>query len=1270
MDESEERLAERAVAEGFVRAEDLAECRQERRRQRREGLDVSLRELLFERAGLDPTTWRQLVLRKTRAHTVQDTHSDMEELPAPLRQETLGAYRLQREIGRGAMGVVYEAVQVGLGRRVALKVLPRTQGIVGTARERFRREAEATASLRHPGIVPIYDIGEDRGVLYFAMELVEGRSLRAALDQDGRLVPQVAAELGRQIAEALACAHAEGIVHRDVKPDNVLLRGDGRPVLTDFGLARRQQDAALTRVGTIVGTPLYMSPEQALGEPFDARTDVYSLGVTLYEALSGRAPFEGSVDTAQVLDRLVKEDPPPLRALRPEIPAALAGVVETALERDPARRYSSAGAFAEDLGRFLRGEPTLARPLGRVRRLARRLRRYRGPLAIGVLAAVLALGAGWIARTASRRWSAGELLLEAIRLEEAGDLEQAEDMLDRSIALWPSDAEAHLRKANLLLARDDVPAALRQLDLALARDPSNAGGLMARGALLESQGKRGLALADFRAATRADPGDPRAALAEGLLLHRDGRLAEALRLLPPAIKAARAADAVGGRYPLAVLALGEARLADGELDEAAALLEEASRLLIDDARPRLGLCRALLAQGRASEALEIADGAVRRDPASPFCYALRAEVHVAGKDYNAALEDLDHAEDLPAARLLRGRIRFLVHDVAANDFADAGAEADLRYALRGDAIAPADRANAWTILGRLELLGRRPQPSKARSCFQTALELAPGALAPQSGLAELALREGLLDEAEGLFQAMQAIPLGAYAGHVGLGRVAWARGDLTQARAELDAAIVAAPERSAAYGYRYRLRLELGDPDAIADQQEHIRCNQRIELLPHSLATDTLELAEQSSAQGRRFFVRLLRALESDAGVDWAREIESSRVWLSRALAFDPNLLEARAYLGSMCYLQGRYETAAEHYAVLAEQDPHRVRALLSLAAIERDLRRQPDVGLQIMDEALAGGAWSPRDESELRLERARCLQGLGRYAEALTELDRERTLGPPRHAVATLRVQLLRALKSEALPAAIERSIELFYEGYRDPRRALVFNTAARELHVRNRLPEATHFANRGIAADPRAPLGWTVRSNSRIENGADELAGAVADLFVASELDPKLTRHYWEIEQRLLNFPQLFPLLQAGVQRLRVSRPDFAVGWFLQGYAFFRLGSYDEALDWFEQAQAMCRGRSYVAQCYIAACYIKVRRLDDARAALAKADSLLEGGPLSSYWRACLDALSGDLDAARGRLLQLIRGGSLREAQLKNVPELGPLQSDPELFEALRLR
>lgn len=266
--------------------------------------------------------------------------------------------------------------------------------------------------------------------------------------------------------------------------------------------------------------------------------------------------------------------------------------------------------------------------------------------------------------------------------------------------------------------------------------------------------------------------------------------------------------------------------------------------------------------------------------------------------------------------------------------------------------------------------------------------------------------------------------------------------------------------------------------------------------------------------------------------------------------------------------------------------------------------------------------------------------------------------------------MQILRSLESEALPAAIERSVELFYEGHRNPRRALVFNTAAGELQSRDREREATHFANRGIAADPRAALGWSVRSSSRLEHGAPELAGAIADLFVASELDPRMTARYWEIEERMLRFPQLFPLLGQGVQELREERPDFAVGWFLQGYIHFRQRDYPLSLEWFERAQAQCRGRSYVTQVYIAASLIRLRRLDEARAALFEADSLLPSGQLASYWRACLDALGGDLDAAKARLMVLIRQGSLREAQLKGVPELGPLEDDIDLREALRDR
>jgi serine/threonine protein kinase len=234
----------------------------------------------------------------------------------------LGDFRVVREIGRGAMGVVYEAEQVSFKRRVALKVLRFGGAADAEAMERFRREAETVARLHHTNIVPIFAVGCENGVHFFAMQLIAGYSLSAELagaKAAGRpLDAKAVAGWGVQAAEVLAHAHARGVVHRDVKPSNLLLDGEGVVWLTDFGLARRSDEATLTVAGVLLGTPLYMSPEQAsaLDKPVDQRSDVYSLGATLYELATGRPVFEAPT-AKQLLEQIATAEPIPPRRHRP-----------------------------------------------------------------------------------------------------------------------------------------------------------------------------------------------------------------------------------------------------------------------------------------------------------------------------------------------------------------------------------------------------------------------------------------------------------------------------------------------------------------------------------------------------------------------------------------------------------------------------------------------------------------------------------------------------------------------------------------------------------------------------------------------------------------------------------------------------------------------------------------------------------------------------------------------------------------------------------------
>ncbi len=452
----------------------------------------------------------------------------------------IGTFEILGDLGAGGMARVYRARDPDLRRDVALKVLE--PGSPPDLKARFVREGRTGARLKHPGIVAVHAAGEAGGYVYIVQELIEGTSLAREIEQ-GALAPGRAAALLEKVARALHYAHGEGVIHRDVKPGNILLDRQGEPHVADFGLARdADASAALSRSGQAIGTPHYMAPEQAGGRVglVDARTDVWACGVVLYESLTSARPFEGGPHG--VMEEILWGEPTPLSRRGADVPAPLSAIVERCLEKEPAGRYPSAFALAEDLARFLRGEPVQARTASQVKRLARRIRRNPAPWAVGAGAtAALAAGAGFLvpralSERAGREEAEGAAATardEALRqlrkraalaldgalalrrqglvAEMARFARETEEACGEAIRALAAEAEPHYRLGRMYraLLRDDE--ALAEQDRAVAKDPGFAPARYERVVLIAR-----------RLRDRADRAWREAARREGERLAREG----------------------------------------------------------------------------------------------------------------------------------------------------------------------------------------------------------------------------------------------------------------------------------------------------------------------------------------------------------------------------------------------------------------------------------------------------------------------------------------------------------------------------------------------------------------------------------------------------------------------------------------------------------------------------------------------------------------------------------------------------------------------------
>ena len=529
---------------------------------------------------------------------------------------------MRARLGAGGMGVVWEAEQLSLRRRVALKVLSPNLSLSPENLHRFQREAEAGARLSHPGIVAVYFIGEEDGTQFIAQELVPGGYTLADRLEELRgeeRVPRghdrAMAEFFARVADALHAVHGAGIQHRDVKPSNVLIAPDGSPKVADFGLAHVEDALALSRTGDFAGTPFYMSPEQAASKRIgiDHRTDIFSLGATFYEALTLTRPFEGTT-SLEVLEKILMLEPSDPRKLRAGIPRELAAVCARALEKRREKRYPDMAALAADLRRYLRGEPVHARPLTLARRARSLARVHRRPLLSLAAAAGIALSF-----LAGREFFASEVELEP----------EVREALERLLAEAPeSESAATLRRWLVPPATSrSSPTLLEELRGGDPSDlgPEHKGALQAaRSALDEGEPAESVrvlsALADLGSrsaaqvlwdasaalvdeAQEAQRSGPSSAASWRVAAEGWGRLAEALPGLgfpPDSLEVLRSLD----NRAWALEQQGDLESALPALDELVAAYARKSPRFLPSRLPRLRLAAAQAGLGRYADALQ------------------------------------------------------------------------------------------------------------------------------------------------------------------------------------------------------------------------------------------------------------------------------------------------------------------------------------------------------------------------------------------------------------------------------------------------------------------------------------------------------------------------------------------------------------------------------------------------------------------------------------------------------------------------------------------
>jgi serine/threonine-protein kinase len=1129
-------------------------------------------------------------------------------------------YEIVEVLGRGGMGVVYKARQMGLNRLCALKMILAGEHAGAADLVRFRSEAEAIARLQHPNIVAVYEVGEHDGKPFFSLEFCPGGSLDRKL-AGTPLDPREAARLVETLAGAVQEAHQANVIHRDLKPANVLLSGSigcqpvtgsqaGSlcyvPKISDFGLAKKlDASAAQTHSGAIVGTPSYMSPEQAAGKSKEVgpASDVYALGAILYECLTGRPPFRAAT-ALDTLRQVLSDEPVSPTQLQSRTPRDLETIALKCLHKDPARRYGSAQELADDLGRFLRGEPIRARRVGRLERTGKWVRR--NPVLAGLLAAVVlaVVGGGWAVWERAERGSEAERTV-SLALGKAEQLrEQARQMpartsqeADRALAVW-QQVEAALGPAEAGLDSGPVSSGLRQrVQEVREQVDQERGEVAARRAQAVRKEKLLRDLDEARLARstwirgRFDYQGASAKYAEAFAAHglevKRGQAAELARRIrdsEPEVrealivalgdwtlctvgartewlakelwKIAQAADDDPWRKKFRLALVGEDRAG------LRALAKEARQLRLPPSSIHL-LAEYLNRPAERDEALALLRWARGRHPTDFWIPFELAQVLRARREQTPVV--LEEAIGcFRVALALRPDTTAVLNNLGLA-FQDRKDPDEAIACFRKVIAIDPRHANAHLNLG--QAMQGRGKLDEAIACYRRALAVAPGFIFAHNNLGTALAEKGKVEEAIASYRKAMDLDARFAPAHYNMGNALERRGKVDKAIAWFRKAIDLDPRYGIAHYNLGRLLLSRGKEDeAVAHYRQAIDCEPGLAIAYHALG-----LVLNARGKVDEAVACFRKAIEIDATnakahselgtISRNRGKAAEAIALYRkAIALDPKLATLHYNLGLALWAEGKKDEAIDCYRRAIVLDPKFAQAQSSLGGALYE-KGQLDEAIACHQRAIDLDPRSAPAQHALGV----ALAARGKVDEAIAAYRRAIEIDP-RHAQAWIALgdaHKTTRKADEAIPC-YRKAIEI------DPRLPLAYNNLGNSLADRGKVEEAIACYHKALDIDPKYALAHHNLGNALANRGKAEEAIACFKRAVA--IDPRLAHAYGALGQILMQqgrFTESKESLRRCLDLLPANHP-------LRGGAALQLRQCQQWLDVENKLKAFLAGKA----------------------------------------------------------------------------------------------